>query len=97
LDIFEQLGEAKAAIARLQGRSAAIPNQGMLINTISLQEAKASSEIENIFTTDDELYKAFSDETSSRAQQRKSCITGNPYGKDQYLESNPQFDIPISN
>ncbi|TVP42988.1 MAG: Fic family protein, partial [Mongoliibacter sp.] len=35
LDIFEQLGEAKAAIARLQGRSAAIPNQGMLINTIS--------------------------------------------------------------
>jgi len=31
------------------------------INTISLQEAKISSEIENIFTTDDELYRAFSD------------------------------------
>lgn len=61
LDIYEQLVASKAAIARLQGRSAAIPNQGMLINTISLQEAKASSAVENIFTTDDELYKAFSD------------------------------------
>ncbi|WAC10483.1 Fic family protein [Dyadobacter pollutisoli] len=68
LDILEQLVEAKAAISRLQGRSAAIPNQGLLINTISLQEAKASSAIENIFTTDDELYKAFSDKTGSELQ-----------------------------
>ena len=59
-EVLEQLGEAKAALARLQGRSAAIPNQGVLINTISLQEAKASSAIENIFTTDDELYRAYS-------------------------------------
>ncbi|WP_373520299.1 Fic family protein [Aquiflexum sp.] len=95
LDIFEQLGEAKAAIARLQGRSAAIPNQGMLINTISLQEAKASSEIENIFTTDDELYKAFSDETIKQGpakeilHYRESLWKGH-----QYLQENPQFDIP---
>ncbi len=60
VEIFEQLVEAKAALARLHGRSVAIPNQGLLINTISLQEAKVSSEIENIFTTDDELYKAYS-------------------------------------
>lgn len=60
-EVLEQLGEAKAALGRLQGRSIAIPNQGLLINTISLQEAKASSAIENIFTTDDELYKAFSE------------------------------------
>ncbi len=33
----------------------------MLVNTISLQEAKSSSEIENIFTTSDELFKAFAD------------------------------------
>jgi Fic family protein len=33
----------------------------MLINTITLQEARSSSEIENIFTTEDELYKAISD------------------------------------
>ncbi len=62
IEIYEQLGNAKAALGRLQGRSIAIPNQGMLINSISLQEAKASSAIENIFTTDDELYKAYSEE-----------------------------------
>ncbi len=63
-EILEQLGEAKAAIAKLQGRSVIIPNQGLLINTICLQEAKASNEIENIFTTDDDLYKAFSEKES---------------------------------
>src|ERR1700750_331846 len=60
--LYAELGNAKAALGRLQGRSIAIPNQGLLINSISLQEAKASSAIENIFTTDDELYKAYSDE-----------------------------------
>lgn len=64
LDVYEMLGKAKAALGKLQGRSIAIPNQGILVNTISLQEAKASSEIEHIYTTDDELYKAFSDESN---------------------------------
>ena len=62
VEIYSQLGNAKAALGRLQGRSIVIPNQGLLINSISLQEAKASSAIENIFTTDDELYQAYSDE-----------------------------------
>ncbi|MBW7867889.1 MAG: Fic family protein [Brumimicrobium sp.] len=60
IPILEQLAKTKFSIGRLQGRSIAIPNQGILVNSISLQEAKASSAIENIFTTDDELYKAFS-------------------------------------
>lgn len=64
IEIIEKLGDAKAALARLNGRSIVIPNQGLLINTISLQEAKISSEIENIFTTDDELYKAYSDKST---------------------------------
>jgi len=55
IEILEKLGDAKAALARLQGRSIVIPDQGLLINTISLQEAKTSSAIENIFTTDEEL------------------------------------------
>ncbi|WP_228099183.1 Fic family protein [Pedobacter sp. MC2016-24] len=62
IQVFAQLGNAKAALGRLQGRSIAIPNQGLLINSISLQEAKASNAIENIFTTDDELYKAYSEQ-----------------------------------
>lgn len=58
--VLEQLVKSTTAISKLQGRSVVIPNQGLLVNTISLQEAKASSQIENIFTTDDELYKEFS-------------------------------------
>lgn len=73
-EIFEKLGEAKAALARLHGRSVVIPNQGLLINTISLQEAKASSEVENIFTTDDELYKAFSENNGSISGSSKEVL-----------------------
>ena len=61
VEVLDQWGKAKASLAKLQGRSAAIPDQELLIDSISLQEAKASSAIENIFTTDDELYKAFSE------------------------------------
>ena len=48
MELLEQLGESKAALARLHGRSVAIPNQGVLINTISLQEAMASSAISKV-------------------------------------------------
>ncbi|WP_313490862.1 Fic family protein [Sphingobacterium multivorum] len=68
VQIYAQLGNAKAAIGRLQGQSIVIPNQGILINSISLQEAKASSAIENIFTTDDELYQAFSESQQQQIQ-----------------------------
>jgi len=49
--------EARAAIAALRQAGALIPNQGVLINTIPLLEAQASSEIENIVTTTDALFK----------------------------------------
>jgi Fic family protein len=58
-DIMDCLIEAKAAISRLQGRSIVIPDPSVLINSVILQEAKFSTEIENIFTTEDDLYKAF--------------------------------------
>jgi Fic family protein len=74
IEILEKLGDAKAALARLQGRSIVIPNQGLLINTISLQEAKISSAIENIFTTDDELYKAYSDQTNESNGASKEVL-----------------------
>lgn len=45
-------------LAELKGISGTIPNPEILITTLSLQEAKDSSEIENIFTTQDELYQA---------------------------------------
>lgn len=73
-EIYEKLGEAKASLARLQGRSVVIPDQGLLINTISLQEAKASSAIENIFTTDDELYKAYSEQNNEAQGASKEVM-----------------------
>ena len=50
--------DAHRCLAEVKGRAAAIPNQGILIDTLSLQEAKASSEIENIVTTQDDLFQA---------------------------------------
>lgn len=54
-------GYATRALAELNRNILRLPNPDMLVNTISLQEAKSSSAIENIFTTEDELYKAISD------------------------------------
>ena len=55
--ILKRLASASRALAELKGVAASIPNQGILINTLGLQEAKDSSEIENIVTTHDELFK----------------------------------------
>ena len=54
-------GHASRALAEFSKNMLRLPNPTMLINTLSIQEAKSSSEIENIFTTEDELYKAISD------------------------------------
>jgi Fic family protein len=56
--VLRALTAAHWHLAELKGRAAAIPNQAILIDTLSLQEAKASSEIENIVTTQDELFQA---------------------------------------
>jgi Fic family protein len=55
---------AGRALAELKGLGETIPNQTILVNSIILQEAKASSEIENIITTHDALFRAFSAKTS---------------------------------
>jgi Fic family protein len=55
--VLKALARAHRYLAELKGRAATIPNQGILIDTLSLQEAKASSEIENIVTTQDELFQ----------------------------------------
>ena len=60
-EILKRLVSASRALATVNGNLNRLPNPLMLINTLALQEAKTSSEIENIFTTEDELYKAISD------------------------------------
>lgn len=56
--VLKQTALAHRYLAELKGVSATIPNEAILINTLTLQEAKHSSEIENIITTHDELFKA---------------------------------------
>ncbi|NNE36532.1 MAG: Fic family protein, partial [Rhodothermales bacterium] len=53
---------ARAALAELKQAAELIPNQRMLINTLPLLEAQASSEIENIVTTSDRLFQHFGTE-----------------------------------
>ncbi len=55
--VLRQLASSSRQLAELKGVAASIPNQGILINTLGLQEAKDSSAIENIVTTHDELFK----------------------------------------
>lgn len=55
--ILKRLTAASRNLAELKGVAASMPNQGILINTLALQEAKDSSAIENIVTTHDELYR----------------------------------------
>lgn len=57
-EVLKKTAEARAALAKLDGVATSIPNRSILINALVLQEAKESSEIENIITTHDELYKA---------------------------------------
>ena len=58
--------EARAALAELKQAGALIPNQAVLINSIPLLEAQASSEIENIVTTTDRLFQ-FADDREALA------------------------------
>lgn len=81
--LLRQTNRSTAALAELKGIAKTIPNQAMLINAIVLQEAKDSSEIENIITTQDELYKALtvnkkavSPETKEVVNYRKAIFHG---------------------
>lgn len=56
--VLRKAARAHRRLAELKGKVETVPNEAILINTLSLQEAKDSSEIENIITTHDALYKS---------------------------------------
>ena len=56
--VLKQLSKANRKLAELKGIARTIPNENILISTLALQEAKDSSAVENIVTTQDDLYKA---------------------------------------
>lgn len=56
--VLKMLTKAHRALAELKGSEDILPNKSILVSALSLQEAKDSSEIENIITTHDELYRS---------------------------------------
>lgn len=56
--ILKQLSVSSRLLGELKGAAEKIPNKDILISALTLMEAKDSSEVENIVTTNDELYKA---------------------------------------
>jgi len=54
--VWQSLAEAHRHLAELKGLCESLPNRAILLDTLAIQEAKDSSEIENIITTHDELY-----------------------------------------
>jgi len=73
-DILKKTILASRSLAKLNGVCQKIPNPNILINSLTLQEAKDSSEIENIFTTNDNLYQAFTASTGKIDAQTKEVI-----------------------
>lgn len=67
--VWQSLAEAHRHLAELKGLCEALPNRAILLDTLAIQEAKDSSEIENIITTHDELYAY--DQSSSASPAAK--------------------------
>ncbi|MCF6280100.1 MAG: Fic family protein, partial [Flavobacteriaceae bacterium] len=90
-EILRKAITASRALAQLNGAITNLPNPRLFLDTIHLQEAKASSEIENIITTNDELYKyviadkKFKNSTAKEVISYKDALW---YGLEQ-LESRP--------
>ncbi|MCA8938826.1 MAG: Fic family protein [Planctomycetes bacterium] len=69
VDMLKRLLEAQTTLAQVSGEAQAIPNQNILINTLSLQEARGSSVIENVMTTFRGLIEASESETPNHAEK----------------------------
>ncbi len=72
--VLKQALAATRALAELKGAGGLIPDQAILINAIPLQEARMSSEIENIVTTQDELFRAAADEMAPTDAATKEVL-----------------------
>lgn len=89
--------DARVALAELQGAARSIPNDGILVRAIAAQEARLSSEIEWIVTTNDDLYRALSREVLPDDPQTKEVLR---YGEAVWLgyrhvRSGNRLDAPL--
>lgn len=98
--VLKKAIRANRELAELKGKAGIIPNQGILINSLILKEAKASSEIENVVTTNDRLYEAFSagdknydPQTKEVLRYRQALWAGFNQLKERPLSTNLFIDI----
>lgn len=71
--ILEQLTVSSRALAELKGYANTIPNMHILINAVTINEAKDSSAIENIVTTHDDIYKVLT-ESGFKEENAKEVV-----------------------
>ena len=74
--VLKQCITARAALGELKQAAKLIPNQAMLINTLPLLEARASSEIENIVTTTDKLFRNIGNEEQADPATKEALRYG---------------------
>jgi Fic family protein len=72
--VLQKTISASRALALFNGSLSNLPNPRLFIDTIQLQEAKASSEIENIITTNDDLYQSMVSEMQARYSSAKEVV-----------------------
>jgi len=73
-ELLKEAIQANKSLAELKGVAQTIPNQTMLVNTLPLQEARLSSEIENVLTTNDLLYEAMASTKNNYDPQTKEVL-----------------------
>ncbi len=73
-DILRACISAMTELARANALVKMLPNEGVLVDTLPLQEARMSSEIENIVTTNDELYRAMTSENHQISPSTKEVL-----------------------
>lgn len=73
-EVLKAVNNANKQLYLLKGIAKRLPNQSMLVNTMVLRESKASTQIENIFTTEEELYKAISGDDMSLSGNAKEVL-----------------------
>lgn len=72
--VLKRCIEARASLAELKQAALMLPNQAVLINTLPLLEAQASSEIENIVTTTDRMFQYADRETANIDPATKEAL-----------------------
>ena len=97
IDVMRSLNLASRALANLNGTALSVPNPQLLIDAFAITEAVASSEIENVNTTSDELFRFMavgneraSDATKEAARYRPALSMGIDR-----LQSNPRLDTQL--